>query len=152
LGTRKTPVADAFARLFGPWGLALASGAAVLSIGAWTVGTVLQTPRLIFGMAERGDLPAVLARVHPRFRTPWVAILAYSTIALVLAAWGSFAFNATLSGLTRLLTYGLTCAALPVLRRRDGPSPGFHLPAANLVVALAILFCVALLASRPLQW
>jgi APA family basic amino acid/polyamine antiporter len=151
LGTRKTPIADAFSALLGPWGLAVASGAAVLSIGAWSVGTVLQTPRLIYGMAERGDLPATFARVHERFRTPWVAILAYSAVALALASWGSFVFNATLSGLTRLLTYGLTCAALPVLRRRGGEPAGFRVPMAGVVVTLALAFCVALLVSRPLD-
>jgi APA family basic amino acid/polyamine antiporter len=151
LGARKTPIADAFSMLLGPWGLAVASGAAVLSIGAWSVGTVLQTPRLLFGMAERGDLPAAFGKVHERFRTPYVAILAYAAVALALAAWGSFKWNATLSGLTRLLTYGLTCAALPVLRRRAGEPAGFRVPAAGVVVTLALGFCAVLLVNRSLE-
>jgi APA family basic amino acid/polyamine antiporter len=80
-----------------------------------------------------------------------VAILAYAAVALALAAWGSFKWNATLSGLTRLLTYGLTCAALPVLRRRAGEPAGFRVPAAGVVVTLALGFCAVLLVNRSLE-
>jgi len=145
----KAPVAAAFRALLGPAGVTIASLAAMVSIYGYTTGTVLQSPRVLFAMAERGELPRVFARIHPDFLTPDVAIVTYAALAFVLAAWGSFEWNATLSAIVRLLTYGLTCAALLVLRsRRAGEAPGFRLPAAGLIAPLALLFCLWLLSTR----
>jgi len=56
--------------------------------------------------------------VHPRFRTPSVAILIHVLFAAILACAGSFAKLAMLSAVARLTTYLFTCAALPFLRFR----------------------------------
>jgi amino acid transporter len=147
----KAPVAQAFGALLGGPGVVLASVAAMVSIYGYTTGTTLQSPRVLFSMAERGELPAVFARVHERFRTPHVAILAYAVLALGLALYGSFTWNATLSAIVRLLTYGLTCVSLLVFRRRSGlAEPGFRVPAAVVVAPLATAFCLWLLATRSL--
>jgi APA family basic amino acid/polyamine antiporter len=147
VASQKAPVAAAFERLLGPIGLTVASLAATVSIYGWATGSVLQSPRVLYSMAEQGQLPRALASVHPRFRTPHVAILAYSGLALALAFYGSFEWNATLSAIVRLVTYGLTCAALPVLRRRGGEA-GFTLRGAGLVVPVAIGFALWLLSTR----
>jgi amino acid transporter len=147
----KAPIAQAFAALLGGPGVVLASVAAMVSIYGYATGSTLQSPRLLFAMAERGDLPTPLARVHERFRTPHVAILAHSALALGLALYGSFTWNATLSAIVRLLTWGLTCVALLVFRRRpDMGEPGFRLPAAAVVAPVATAFCLWLLATRSL--
>jgi basic amino acid/polyamine antiporter, APA family len=122
----------------------------MLSVYGWTVGSVLQSPRLFFSMAERGELPAALARVHPRFRTPHVAIAVYSLLALGCGLWGTFAGNAVLAAIVRLAYYGLTCAALLVFRRRGGQAPGFRLPWADVVAPLGVLLTFGLLLTRPL--
>jgi len=145
----KAPVAAAFRALLGPVGVTIASLAAMISIYGYTTGSVLQSPRVLFAMAERGELPRVFARIHPTFLTPDVAIVTYAVLAFGFAAWGSFEWNATLSAIVRLLTYGLTCAALLVLRaRRPDEAPGFRLPAAGLIAPLALLFCLWLLSTR----
>lgn len=125
----KAPIAAAFERLLGPAGRAFASYAAVLSVTAWATGSVLQSPRVLYSIAERRELPEAFAAVHPRFRTPHVAIVCYAGLALALALYGSFEWNATLSAIVRLVTYGLTCVALLVFRARGGaPEAGFALP------------------------
>jgi len=48
-------------------------------------GTVLASTRMPFAMAEDGYLPSVLARLHPRFRTPWIAIIVSAIIYAMLA-------------------------------------------------------------------
>jgi amino acid transporter len=102
-------------------------------------------------MAQRGELPAVLARIHPRFRTPDVAILVYAAVTLACALYGSFAWNATVSAIVRLVTYGLVCVALLVFRRRGGEEPGFRLPAANVIAPAAIAFALWLLSTRTFK-
>jgi len=142
------PVAATFGVLLGPAGVTLGSLAAMISTYGWTAGSALNSPRILYSMADRGDLPGVFARIHPRFRTPHVAILAYSGVGLAFAAYGSFAANATLAAIVRLVTYGLAAASLFVFRRRAATPAGFHLPLANVIVPAAIAFCLWLLSTR----
>jgi len=96
------------------------AGCALLSTFGYLAGGMVNVPRLTFAMAEQGDLPRVFQAVHTGFRTPYVSILCYAGLVWAMAASGSFLQNLTLSVVARLVTYGLVCAALPVLRRRDG--------------------------------
>jgi amino acid transporter len=145
----KAPIATAFAILIGPVGTSLAALAAMASIYGYATGNTLQSPRVLFSMAEKGDLPSILARVHPRYQTPIVAVLVYAIATLALALTGTFESTATLSAIVRLVTYGLTCAALPILRkRRPLEAPGFRLRGAEVIVPVALIFCLWLLLSR----
>ncbi len=141
------PVAATFGVLLGAAGVTLGSLAAMISTYGWTLGSTLNSPRVLYSMADRGELPAVFARVHARFRTPHVAILAYALAGLGFAAYGNFAANATLAAIVRLVTYALAAGSLLVFRRTAAP-PGFRLPMAGVVAPAAIAFCVWLLSTR----
>lgn len=151
----RAPLAAAFEVLIGPAGVVLASVAAMVSVYGWATGSVLQTPRLLFAMSERRELPALFGRVHPRFRTPVAAIVTYAALSLAFALYGrlqpegGFRWNAVASAIVRLVTYGLTCVALIVFRRRAGsPSAAFRAPLGTVVASLATAFCAWLLATR----
>jgi basic amino acid/polyamine antiporter, APA family len=148
LATSPTPLADA-ARLFlGGWGGWLLTLGATLSILGTNGNTVLTGPRYLFALARDGYGPPWFARVHPRFRTPAVAVVAQTLIALPLAWSGTFTGLAALSVVARLATYLGTAAAVPVLRRKLGSRPGaFRLPGGPLVPVAAALLCVAFAAS-----
>jgi len=144
----KAPVAAAFGQILGGAGVTLAALAAMTSVWGYSVGNVLQSPRLLYAMADRGELPRPFARVHERFRTPHVAIVTFAACTIGLAAWGNFEWNATLSAVVRLVTYALTCAAVLVLRRkRRDEEPGYRMPAAELLAPLGALLCVGLIAG-----
>jgi amino acid transporter len=99
-----------------------------------------------FAMADRNELPSFLAAVHPRFHTPYIAIVFTAAISLVLTLSGTFIYALTISTLTRLASYAVTCAALPLLRRReDLPPAGFIAPAGTLIAAMVLLLAVWLL-------
>ena len=145
----RAPVAAAYGVLLGAAGLTVASVAAMVSTWGWTLGSVLTSPRIVYSMGERGDLPAFFAHVHPRFRTPDAAIVTYAAAGLLFALSGGFAANATLSAIVRLVTYGLVCASLLALRRRpDVTAPAFSLPAGPLAAALGLAFCAWLVSTR----
>ena len=138
------PLADSARVFLGSPGAAFLAGCALLSTFGYLAGAMVNVPRLTFAMAEQGDLPRWFQSVHAAFRTPHVSILAYALLVWLLAASGSFLQNLTLSVAARLVTYGLVCAALPVLRRRDGrpesaPPAAFRLPAGPLFAALSVL-------------
>lgn len=149
LPTSSTPLADASAILMGPLGAAMMTLGAVLSTTGNNMGQALSGSRNLFALAEQGDLPPVFARVHPTFRTPIVAILVTSGVALVLALTGTFVKLATASAISRLVVYVATCASTLRLR-----SPAFHdrvspatfvvpfgpiIPLAAIVISLSIL-------------
>jgi amino acid transporter len=142
-------VAAAVGLRLGRWGVAVSVLAALVSTFGWTVGSVLNTPRILYSMGERGEVPAWLARVHPRFRTPHVAIVVYAAAGCAFALGGSFAANATLSAVTRCVTYALTAGALLVFRKDPAP-PRFRVPLAGVVAPVAIAGCLWLLVTRPI--
>ncbi len=147
LQREKAPIAAAFSVLWGPAGITFASFAAMISVWGWATGNGLQSPRLLFSMAERGELPGVFARVHPRFLTPHVAIIGFSLVAGALAIFGTFEGNAVLSAIVRLIVYALVCISLWVFRRTRGPAQ-FRVPFALLVSVLALAFCFYMLSTR----
>jgi len=113
------PLADAAARFAGATGAAVITVGALISIAGTLNGLLLAAPRILFAMAEQRQLPRLLAATHARFHTPYVAIIASAACMLALTLSGSFLTAVAISTLTRLLAYAATCAALPVLRRRD---------------------------------
>jgi amino acid transporter len=147
VGGEQAPFARALEALVGETGLLLAAVAAVVSVFGWGMLSVMQAPRMMLAMAQRGELPAPFAIIHPRRRTPQLGIVVFAGVVFAVACMGSFAQIAVLSAIVRLVYYVATCAALPVLRRRQGAAP-FTLPLAMLLVPVAISFCVWLLSTR----
>ena len=139
------PLADVARIAIGASGAALVAVGALFSVYGYLSGNILATPRITFALGERGDFPAFFARVHPRFRTPYVSILAFAILVWLLALFGSFAGNATLSAGSRLFYYGVTCAALPILRKKNREQALIRMPAGNLLGILGALICAALL-------
>ena len=144
----QTPLADS-ARLFlGGWaGLLMTFGGAVSILGT-NSNTVLSGPRYLYALAADGFGPRALAYLHPRFRTPVVAILLQTAIALPLALTGSFVELAALSVVARLATYLGTAASVPMLRRKFPDAPGVvRIPGGPVIPIVAALLCVVLAAS-----
>jgi amino acid transporter len=120
-------------------------------------GMTLSVPRMLFAFARDGFLPAAVASVHPRFRTPHLAIVIQTVIAVVLALTGSFEPLAILANGSVLVVYAACCLAALELRRRDvrleGTPAVLHGRAMSVVPWLALAVIVWLLASLRLgEW
>jgi amino acid transporter len=139
------PLAAA-ARLFmGAPGATLLAVGALVSIYGYLSANVLNTPRLTFALAERRDFPSFFGQLHPRFHTPYISIFGFVALVWVLAYIGNFRWNAFLSAVARLFTYGSACLSLLVLRRTQPNAGSFRLPAGHLLALLGLGFCVALM-------
>ncbi len=148
LATSERPLADAGTRVLGPAGAWIISLGALISVTGTMNGIMLAAPRLLFAMAEQGQFPRVLSATHPRFRTPHVAILVSAASVLALTLSGTFITAAIISTLIRLMTYALTCAALPVLRSKSGEGRApFTLPAGAAISAAALVLVAWLFSS-----
>ena len=145
------PLADVARIVFGNGGAAFVSVGALVSVVGYLSANILGVPRITFALAENGDFPSIFAAIHPRFRTPYVSILAFALLSWLLALLGSFTWNATLSAVARLLYYGLVCAALPVLRRKQPGAAMFRLPAGTLFAVLGAGICAVLITGVNLS-
>lgn len=151
LAASTRPLADAAARFLGTGGAAMITIGIVISLAGNLNVLILAASRIVFAMAERGELPERLAAVHARYRTPAASVLATVAVMLVLTLSGTFMSLLTLSTLSRLVTYLVTCSALPVLRRRPGvPQAGFMLPGGTTIAVLGIVLCLWLLSNSTL--
>jgi amino acid transporter len=113
---------------------------------------MLGTPRVLFAFARDGLLPQVLGRVHPQTHTPYVAILSYAALAIILALTGSFAELAVLATLASAGLYVIACIATWLLARRGvalaGVPLNFRWLGATAVVGAGSMLLVIALASR----
>jgi APA family basic amino acid/polyamine antiporter len=142
----KTPLADAARVAVGPLGFWVLTIGAGLSILGTSNNTALSGPRYLYALAGSGRIPAFFGRIHPRFRTPWIAIITQTAIALPLALTGTFTELAALSVISRMVAYIGTAAAIPVLRRRMPTAPRtVRLPGGPVIPIAALAVCVALL-------
>jgi APA family basic amino acid/polyamine antiporter len=139
------PLADVAGTLIGPAGAGLVAVAALISVCGFLSAHMLTGSRSIFSLADLGDFPRGFAVVHPRFRTPHVAITTFGSLIWLFAAFGSFSWNVTLSAVGRLVYYALVCAAVPVLRRRQPEAARFRVPGGMLLPVLGVLICGSLL-------
>lgn len=144
-GHSQRPLAEVMQLILGRSGASIMAMGALFSIYGYLSGNILTTPRITFALAERGDFPSAFALVHRRFRTPYFSILVFALLVWLFALFGSFAGNATLSAGSRLFYYGVICAALPVLRKKDQEPALAPAPGGTAIGILGVLLCAALL-------
>lgn len=110
---------------------------------------MMMASRLLYGMARQGVLPQFLGKVHSTRRSPWVAILFSTALAIALVAYVNLdtgsSIVGSLGGTTALLllcVFAVVNVALLVLRR-DKPEPGaFRAP--TIIPILGVVFCLFL--------
>jgi basic amino acid/polyamine antiporter, APA family len=147
LAADPTPLASAASAVLGPRGGAIVSAGALVSTIGSLSALALVGPRILFALGVWGDLPAWLARVHPRLRTPHIAITCFAVIVWLVSLAGSFAQLAVVSAIARLLFSASTCLAVPLLRRRQPTTSAFVLPGGPLVPIAAAAASVWLLSA-----
>lgn len=151
LAGRTAPLSDVAGAIMGPAGALMLGVALVLSTFGYLCGMILAIPRALFAFARDGVLPRTLQAVHPKFHTPWIAIIAQSLIALTLALSSGFEPLVILANVAVLTLY-LGCAAAAWQLRRKGirddeAATVKPIPGSMLAAPLAIIVIIALLTS-----
>ena len=148
LGDSPRPLVDVAAVVLGPAGAAVLTAGVIASVGGNVAASMFSAPRITYSMSIENNLPAWFGAVHPRFLTPANSVVAYGVLVFVAAAFGSFAWLAGMSALTRLGIYLLCIGALPRLRRLPGdPAGRLHLPGGWGIPVAAATVCAWLLAQ-----
>ena len=144
------PLAEAAGRVLGHGGRTLVLLGAIVSMFGYASGDMLGSPRTLFAFARDGVLPAAIARVHPRFHTPYIAIIVHAVIVATVSISSSFTQLAVLANVAALTLYLMCVAAAFELQRRDVRAEGavpFAVPGGPLVPILAAAVIVWLLSN-----
>jgi amino acid transporter len=147
----KTPLADG-ARYLGPTIGAVVLIGSMISIGGFTAGSALGSPRYAQAIAAHGLLPARIASLHPTWGTPHVAIGLTTLLTAILAAFFDYRQLVGMSNITIVVQYLFTCLAVPVLRKKLGPAPAkaFVIPGGPLIPILGAAGSLAFLAGADM--
>ncbi|MCU1437138.1 MAG: amino acid permease [Naasia sp.] len=122
---------------------------ALIAVANGALLTMIMSSRLAYGMAEQGLLPSVLGRVLPNRRTPWVAILATTVVAMILTLIGDLSTLAETVVFLLLLVFLSTNIAVLVLRRQKVEHD--HWRVWTFVPVLGIFSCLLLLSQQELH-
>lgn len=156
LAATTTPASDSARLLFGAAGDYFVTAAIAISTFGFLNLCVLAPTRVYYAMAADGAFFPQVARLHPRYRTPSVAIVLQSTWAIALTMTGTYGQLLDYVVFADWIFFGLTVAAVFIFRRTrpDAPRPfrawGYPLTPA-LFVAAAIAIVISVIRVSPVQ-
>src|SRR2546430_4159969 len=148
------PAAAATAFASKPWAEALISAGALAGMTSVLLVFQLGQPRIFMAMARDGLLPQYFARIHPRFRTPYVTTIWTGVVVGGVAMLVDIGELADLTNIGTLFAFILVCIGVNVLRRTDAGRPRpFRAPLVPMFPIIGVIFCFALMLSLPvLTW
>jgi amino acid transporter len=149
----EAPLVAVATDVFGDWGGKMLIAGVVISIYSNLSGDMLGGPRVIFASSLDNNLPKSLGKVHPKYKTPHVAIIFFAIVIAVFALSGTFKYLAVVAtGSLLLVDLGVSLAVLR-LRQRDGlPKDGeFRLPFGPVIPLLSCAIVGWLLLQVPLD-
>ena len=150
---KDAPLAAVANNVAGPIGATVLLAAAVISTFGNVGGDIMATPRLLFAGANDGFFPKPLGKVHPKFATPYLAVLTYASLIFIVAISGGFRQLAILASATLLLIYlGVVLATIKLRYKKiPGDENSFRMPGGLLIAFLAMAAIAWLLVSLSLK-
>ncbi len=139
--------ADVAKVLVGDWGVSFVAITVMLSTFGTLNGTLLTAPRIFFAMADDGLFFRAMAKVHPKYETPYVAIITCAILGITFVLLRSFEQLADAFVTAIVPFYALGVASVYVMRRKPGYAPPFRTPGYPVVPALFIASSVFLLGN-----
>lgn len=153
---KEAPLAAVASKILGKFGSNLIILGAAFSMFAALSGSVLSYPRVIFAGANKGWMPAFLSKVHPKFATPFLAIIVYALFDFILSISGGFKELAIVASASLLSIYlGVILATIKLrLNNTNKTNDTFKLPfgiTIPIIAGIAILWFLSNLAFEEMK-
>jgi APA family basic amino acid/polyamine antiporter len=131
--------------------LALVGGAivgvgALVSVAGSDESGMIGTSRIGYALAVDGLFPRIFAKVHPKFKTPYLGIIIQGVTALIASVAGDLSMLVASSVFFMAIAYGATSASIFSLRKK-ALKPSFHLKGGLVIAALGVIFSVFLISQ-----
>lgn len=146
LSHTSAPLALAGFTIMGVVGALILSVGALFSISGSDEAGILTSARIPYAMAGDALLPHVFAKIHPKYGTPYVALIVQNMVTLIAAIFGSIDQLIILSVFAILFCYIITCFAVFPLKKKFGG--GIKLP--RVVPVLGILVCIFMITQTDI--
>jgi APA family basic amino acid/polyamine antiporter len=123
---------------------------AVAAMGSVLLVFQLGQPRIFFSMARDGLLPKALAKVHPKYKTPYVGTILTGIFVAVFSAFANIAEVVDLTNIGTLFAFVLVSVGVIVLRRKepDRERP-FRVPGVPFTPLISVVACFYLMYQLP---
>ena len=150
---KDAPLAAVAEKIVGSTGVILLLFAAAVSGLGSVNGDVLASPRLLFAGAKDGLFPKFLGKIHPRFKTPYWAVIIYGLLIFIFSVSGGFKQLAILASGALLLIYlGVVLALIKLRMKKDeNAEKSFKVPAGLIVPCIAIAAIIYVLSNLSQQ-
>ena len=138
------PLATTGQIIFGSFGFTFILIGTAISMFGNISGQILNNPRNLFAVVRDGVLPInVFQKVHKKYATPYISILAFSTLGFLFAVFGGFRALAVFSVAGALLAYITVSLAVFKFRRMpEMKQKGFTIPGGYIVPVLSVAICL----------
>ncbi len=144
------PVAVAIDAMGLKWFSGIVKLGAIAGLSSVILVMLLSQPRIFYSMARDGLLPPVVARIHPRFRTPWITTIITGMIVMVAAGTIPISIAGELTSIGTLFAFAVVSAGVVWLRitQPDVHRP-FKAPLIWFTGPMGVLCAIGLMVTLP---
>ncbi len=151
LATSDKPLAEAAGLFMGKTGATIIAIGALFSVTGTLNAIMLVGSRLPFAFSEEKQFPQIFSFIHPKYKTPTWSLVLFAAVTILISISNTFIYAATISAITRVMTYAIVCISLIVLRKKIASQTGFFkIPFGKFFAIAGILITIWLLTSSKL--
>ncbi len=146
---KEAPLAETANVVFGPIGYTILFIGAALSMFGNLTGVILNNPRMLFALAKDKVIPVKkFAKIHPKYKTPYISILFYAGVGFLIATFGAFEQLINIASAAILLLYfGVVLSVINLRRKFKTEADEFEIPGGYTVPILSAITILYILSN-----